>query len=180
MNLFTDSKRYCNKIWNAVNYFQLFHSDKKMDFKHLTLDRIISNRKLRFIDTWILSKLKETAEQVNASFENEFDLHNSVKMLRAFYYASFFDFYLESTKPLLQSDDFELVELVWNVMRICNHETLLMYHPFMPSITEELWQTNSGFSDNQKFSSILDFEYPTYEKFKIIEVFYYEIYDNIC
>jgi valyl-tRNA synthetase len=116
-----------------------------------------------------LSKLKETAQQVNTSFENEFDMHNGVKVLRSFYYASFFDFYLESTKPLLQSSDLDLVELVWNIMRICNHNALLMYHPFMPSITEELWQLNSGFCD-QSFSSILDFEYPTYEKFKIIEV----------
>lgn len=134
--------------------------------------KIVNNKKLRCLDSWILSKLMETAQQVNASFENEFDMHNSVKMLRAFYYANFFDFYLESTKPLSQSSDFELVELVWNVMRICNHEALLMYHPFMPSITEELWQTNSGFCDNQEFSSILDFDYPSYAKFKMIEVFY--------
>ena len=41
MYLFTDSKRYCNKIWNAVNYFQLFHSDKQKDFKLLTLDQVL-------------------------------------------------------------------------------------------------------------------------------------------
>ena len=117
--------------------------------------------KLRPADVWIMNKLNETMREVAENFSNEFNLHQIVKTLRVFYYTNFFDFYLESTKPLLKSDDHELLENVWNVLRVCNKSALIMYHPFMPSITEEIWQLNSGFSDNsKKFTSILDFEYP--------------------
>ncbi|CAF0709760.1 unnamed protein product, partial [Brachionus calyciflorus] len=75
-----------------------------------------------------------------------------------FYYADFCDFYLESTKPVFKSSDIELEQIVWNILRQCNNYTLLMYHPFIPSITEELWQKNNSVGS---FDSILDFKYPS-------------------
>jgi len=89
-----------------------------------------------------------------------------MKRLREFYYANFCDFYLESTKPIFKqrSNDFELEEIVWNILRNCNYYSLLMYHPIMPSITEELWQRNMGFGamdfNTQNGSSILDCSFP--------------------
>ena len=87
------------------------------------------------------------------------NLHSIVKRLRDFYYGNFCDFYLESTKPVFKSNHFELEELVWNVLRLCNEHALLMYHPFIPSITEELWQ-RFVLKDHQTQKSILEFEYP--------------------
>ncbi len=40
MGQFTDSKRYCNKIWHAVNYYQSFHSDKKDQFRVMSVDQV--------------------------------------------------------------------------------------------------------------------------------------------
>lgn len=132
---------------------------------------MIKSTKLRPADIWILNKLNETIKEVTESYNNEFNLHQIVKTLRVFYYTNFFDFYLESTKPLLKSNDHELLELTWNVLRICNKNSLLMYHPFMPSITEEIWQLNSGFSDaDEKFTSILDFNYQTCLKLNELNV----------
>ena len=103
---------------------------------------------------------------MDSSFRNEYELHLIVKKLRDFYYANFCDFYLESTKPILKNGaDFEVKELIWNIIRNCNYHAILMYHPFMPSITEELWQRNNAFSgtqlnDKKENFSILDFKYP--------------------
>jgi len=127
------------------------------------------------VDVWLLGKLSETVQQVNKNFADEFDVHRSVKALRQFYYTHFFDFYVESTKPLLRAanegDRRGLAELVWNCMRICNRTVLLMYHPFMPSITEELWQANDGFvAGIGDGSSILDAEYPNERHFAGLNV----------
>ena len=89
-----------------------------------------------------------------------------MKRLREFYYANFCDFYLETTKPIFKqkSNNFELEEIVWNILRNCNYYSLLMYHPIMPSITEELWQRNLGFGatnfNPQNGSSILGCSFP--------------------
>jgi len=119
------------------------------------------------VDVWLLSKLSETVKEVNKNFADEYDLHRNVKALRRFYYTYFFDFYVESTKPLFrainQSDKHALAEVVWNCMRICNRTMLLMYHPFIPSITEELWQINKGFTLDFDVNSlsILEDNYPS-------------------
>ena len=119
------------------------------------------------IDAWIINKLNQTIKYVDSNFRNEYDLHLIVKKLREFYYGNFCDFYLEASKPVLKSEhceDFALQELVWNILRNCNLYSILMYHPFMPSITEEIWQKNFGFSvkdkREEKQSSILDQNYP--------------------
>lgn len=95
-------------------------------------------------------------------------MHLNVKKLREFYYANFCDFYLESTKPIFkrnshETDNFELEEIVWNILRNCNYYALLMYHPIIPSLTEELWKRNLGFGAanfNVETSSILDSTFP--------------------
>lgn len=86
-----------------------------------------------------------------------------MKKLREFYYGDFCDFYLESTKPVLKTEnDLIIKENIWNILKQCNNHILLLYHPFIPSITEELWQRiNQG--DN--FESILDYRYPCADNF---------------
>ena len=87
-----------------------------------------------------------------------------VKRLREFYYNDFCDFYLESTKPLLKSNNNEMQEIVWNILRNINNTILVMYHPFIPSITEELWQRINNTNRKNNNLSILDCEYPKYSK----------------
>lgn len=96
--------------------------------------------------------------------------------MREFFYGAYCDFYLESTKPLLKNNKLEYLadqqEFVWNILRECNRLAMIMYHPFIPSITEELWQKckMGGAGD----TSILDSKYPKYEDisaFKVVFIF---------
>jgi valyl-tRNA synthetase len=158
--LFKDAKRFCNKIWQAVRYSQICAPDEKREkFTAMTLNQVIESKRCRSIDKWIVNQLLETIVYVEHNFKNQYNLHSIVKRLRDFYYGNFCDFYLESTKPVFKSDNFESEELVWNVLRLCNEYALLMYHPFIPSITEELWQ-RYVWKDNQTYKSILEFNYP--------------------
>lgn len=142
-------------------------------FQTIEFFKIIQSKKYRLIDEWVLIKLYETVNNINFNY-GEFDLHLNVKKLREFYYANFCDFYLESTKPIFKQNgenNFELEEIVWNILRNCNYYSLLMYHPIIPSLTEELWQRNSGFGFNTKQqSSILDSSFPNTDKMTELNV----------
>lgn len=102
---------------------------------------------------------------IEDNFNDEYQFHLIVKQLREFFYASYCDFYLESTKPILKkngTDDESIAqqEFVWNILRICTRMTLLMYHPFLPSLTEELWQKYKM----GEGESILETKYPKYSE----------------
>ena len=131
---------------------------------------------MRSIDAWILNRLRRTINNVGHNFTHEFNLHLSVRDLREFYYSNFFDFYLECSKIVFKTEaatDFALEELVWNILRICNYHCLVVYHPIMPSLTEELWQNNAGFglnSSSEMVSSILDAPYPDETTFLALKV----------
>jgi valyl-tRNA synthetase len=111
----------------------------------------------------------DTIKLVEQNFDNQYNFNLIVKKLREFYVNNFCDFYLESTKPVLKTDDYSLSvqDNVWNILRLCNSHTLLMYHPFMPSLTEELWQRLNGLNGE---SSILDHKYPSYADLSCKEV----------
>jgi len=168
--LFKDAKRFCNKIWQAVRYSQICTENEKQEkFTKMTLNQVIESKQCRSIDKWIVNQLLETIDYVEYNFKNQYNLHSIVKRLREFYYGNFCDFYLESTKPVFKSNNFELEELVWNVLRLCNEHALLMYHPFIPSVTEELWQ-RYVLKANQTQKSILEFNYPIQANFSKFQV----------
>lgn len=74
------------------------------------------------------------------------------------------DFYLECSKVALKETEptsWQVQENVWNILRACNLTTLLLYHPIMPSLTEELWQRLEKGANNDQKQSILDQKYPS-------------------
>lgn len=135
-----------------------------------------SSNRARLVDKWILNQLVETVEAIEVNFQNEYQFHLIVKRLREFFYGAYCDFYLESTKPLLKKTTTNITkmeekqqEYVWNILRACSRMTLLMYHPFVPSLTEELWQKyRMGGEGSGK--SILDAKYPKYAELSKLKV----------
>lgn len=128
--------------------------------------KLIESKKGRLVDKWILNELVETIKSVEHNFENEYQFQLIVKQLREFFYGAYCDFYLESTKRLLKKTDnvnreaaSEQQEFIWNILRVCSRTTLLMYHPFMPSLTEELWNKYKMGGEDE---SILETNYPKY------------------
>ncbi len=124
------SRNFANKLWNASRFIMMNLPD---DFK---ADKLPEN--LNIEDKWVISKFNTLAKEVNQNLES-FELGVAVQKLYDFIWDIYCDWYIELTKPRIQAGgetcDVAQAVLVW-VMK----GMLKLLHPFMPFITEEIWQ----------------------------------------
>ena len=122
-------RNFCNKIWNASRFVMMNLS--------ITENRL--PEKLETEDKWILSKLNRTVKEVCANMDS-FELGVAAGKIYDFIWDSYCDWYIELTKPRLNGDDEEKKESAQRVLLYVLTEILKLLHPFMPFITEEIWQ----------------------------------------
>ncbi|HZJ84362.1 MAG TPA: valine--tRNA ligase [Syntrophomonadaceae bacterium] len=124
-------RNFANKIWNASR-FVLMNME---DYKTINVEN-----KLTLVDYWIISRLQETIKTVTRNLE-EYDYGEAAKNLYEFIWDDFCDWYIELAKPRLfrPQDNMERL-LVQNVLHDVLSDTLRILHPFMPFITEEIYQ----------------------------------------
>ena len=124
-------RNFCNKIWHAAHFV----------LSQVTAYTPSNNIELSLADRWIQSSLQNTLRSIEIEFKNyRFDL--LAQAIYEFTWHQFCDWYLELTKPLLNSAQTSpaLRQGTCNTL-ITTLETLLrIIHPFMPFITEEIWQ----------------------------------------
>lgn len=143
------SRNFANKIWNAARFIMMNLPD---GFKAESLPE-----KLSVEDKWIISKFNTLAKEINQNLE-AFELGVAVQKLYDFIWDVYCDWYIELTKPrILAGGETALTAqtvLVW-VMK----GMLKLLHPFMPYITEEIWQAlvNDG-------SAIIVSDFPVYDE----------------
>jgi valyl-tRNA synthetase len=132
------AKDFTNKIWNAAR-FVLMNIDEDEFRKLPTRFEFNDVRHLLSLpDRWIISRLQRTISAVNDSLEQcEFD--KSAKALYDFFWDDFCDWYVEVSKCSLSSDG-ERRRITQIVLCHVLESSLRLLHPFMPFITEELWQ----------------------------------------
>jgi valyl-tRNA synthetase len=129
-------KNFCNKLWNASRFRQM--SGPMGD--NTSLDAILGRlgpANFDPDDEAILEKLCGLSAAVSASFET-FEFAGAVQALYSFFWNDFCDWYVEVSKTKLQS-----LETKGNCLAIQDlvlRQVLLLLHPFIPFITEELWQ----------------------------------------
>ncbi|MFM1897130.1 MAG: hypothetical protein RLZZ385_2204 [Pseudomonadota bacterium] len=126
-------RNFCNKIWNAARYVLMNCEDK-------SLGRAESPSELT-IDRWIQSRLQHTVSQVQDAMANyRFDL--VAQALHRFFWDEYCDWYLELSKPVLWDADNnpEQAAATRRVLLTTLEQSLRLLHPFMPFITEEIWQ----------------------------------------
>ena len=144
------SRNFCNKIWNATRFIMMNLSD---DFKlQLPTDLMLE-------DKWILSKLNNLILEVTENIE-KFELGMAVSKLYDFIWDVFCDWYIEITKPRLQSEGASgenarqiLVYTMINIVKLL--------HPFMPFITEEIFR---ALPHDSSINSVMASEWPVYEQ----------------
>ena len=122
-------RNFCNKIWNASRFVMM----------NLSIDSNELPEKLEIEDKWILSKLSSTIKEVCDNMD-KFELGVAASKIYDFIWDSYCDWYIELTKPRLNSDDNESRIGAQKVLLYVLVETLKLLHPFMPFITEEIWQ----------------------------------------
>ena len=127
-------RNFCNKLWNAA----IFVSGN-ISANETQLDS--TNVELSTIDHWIISEFQKTAAAVNLAMETyRFDL--AAKEIYEFVWDEFCDWYLELTKPILNSDDATQAQKLGTQQTLARilESVLRLAHPFLPFLTEELWQ----------------------------------------
>lgn len=127
-------RNFCNKLWNAANFVI-------MNTEALQEGNAPGDRELSLADRWITSILQTTIEKVTLALDTyRFDL--AAKAVYEFVWDEFCDWYLELSKPVLKPDQSTKAQLAGTRQTLVNVlETVLrVAHPFVPFITEELWQ----------------------------------------
>ena len=128
-------KNFCNKLWNACRFRQM--SGEAGD--NSTLAAIVSRlepAKFDADDHAILDRLLSTTREVDRCFTN-FEFSAAVQALYAFFWNDFCDWYVEVSKAKMQAADTKANCLA--IQDLVLRQTLLLLHPFIPFITEELW-----------------------------------------
>jgi valyl-tRNA synthetase len=133
-------RNFANKIWNAARFCLMNSAGAGIDPK--TLDT--SGEKPALHDRWIISRLNSTARDVRAALDG-YQFHEAVQTLYHFFWDDFCDWYIELTKTAVTAEETsaERTEARSRVLTVLE-QALRLLHPFMPYITEELWQSLPG------------------------------------
>ena len=127
-------RNFCNKIWNAARYAMM-----NSEGKAIATDW--DPAQFSSADRWILSRLEQTTSDVlEAVGSYRFDLASQA--LHEFIWNEYCDWYLELSKPILWDEDNnpEAAQATRKVLLTVLERSLRLLHPFMPFLTEEIWQ----------------------------------------
>ena len=122
-------RNFANKIWNASRFLMM----------NLTIDACELPDRLELEDKWILSKLNATVREMTENLE-KYELGVAAQKVYDFIWDSYCDWYIELTKARMQGEDEDAKIRAQQVLCYVLTETLKLLHPFMPFITEEIWQ----------------------------------------
>ena len=124
-------RNFANKIWNASRFVMM----------NLTIDKCVlpAADKLEQEDKWVLSKLNKLVKEVTENLDS-YEIGVASAKVYDFIWDTFCDWYIELTKTRLNGEEEEAKLVAQNVLCYVLIHLLKMLHPFMPFITEEIWQ----------------------------------------
>ncbi len=134
---FEIGRNFSNKLWNAFRFLMMNLDDEKESLIN-NFDEINSSD-LDLADKWILSRLHKTISSVTTSLE-EFHFNDAVDHLYSFFWHEYCDWYLELIKPRLYGEDARAKKIALSVSLHAMRSIVKLLHPFIPFITEEIWQ----------------------------------------
>lgn len=135
MNRIAGYRNFCNKLWNAARYVLMNTEGEDTGINNDDVE-------LSLADRWIISQLQTTERDVTKALDG-YRFDHAAQSIYEFIWNNYCDWYLELSKPVLTSDtasDAAKRGTRRTLVRVLE-ATLRMTHPFMPFITEEIWQT---------------------------------------
>ncbi|KGX88056.1 valine--tRNA ligase [Pontibacillus marinus] len=123
---------FANKIWNASRF-------ALMNMDNLQYDEIDLTGEKSIADQWILTRLNETIDQVTKNID-KYEFGEAGRHLYNFIWDDFCDWYIEMAKLPLYGEDEAKKKTTRSILAYVLDNTMRMLHPFMPFITEEIWQ----------------------------------------
>ena len=157
-------RNFANKLWNAARYvlgaLSVNPSPKSSEVQEPRSD--ISREPQALPNRWILSRLAHALDAANAGLDS-YRLDDASGALYHFVWDEFCDWYLELSKPLLQSDDTALRDETHATLAHVLETMLRALHPMMPFITEEIWQRVPKNARESDVPTIMQARYPSAE-----------------
>ncbi|MDI6716662.1 MAG: valine--tRNA ligase [Actinomycetota bacterium] len=129
-------RNFANKLWNASRFVLMnLEGYKKIE---------VADSDLALADRWILSRMNRVTVQVDEAIK-EYNFAEASRLIYDFFWSDFADWYIELSKPRLYQKEDEHMRLVTQnlLVDVVDH-TMRLLHPFMPFITEEIWQKLPG------------------------------------
>jgi len=127
---FQQGRNFANKIWNASRFILIYLRPENVN---VDLCVFFKSEQLNIINRWILSRFYTTLEKVNKELDS-FKFNEAANSLYSFFWHEFCDWYLEIIKPEINQKQNQVV--MYKVLE----KFLRLIHPFMPFISEEIWQ----------------------------------------
>ncbi|MEW6709955.1 MAG: valine--tRNA ligase [Candidatus Riflebacteria bacterium] len=132
-------RNFANKLWNASRFVMM-----NLEGADCSIRAALPSE-LSAADHWILSRLNYAIDQVGANLaEGSFKFNDALKIVYEFIWNDFCDWYIEMSKPVLFGKNPQSKATVLQVLVTCLDKSLRILHPFMPFITEEIWQKLPG------------------------------------
>ncbi len=146
-------KHFINKVWNASRFVLMnlkdYNSQEDIDFKKLPL-----------WSKWIISDLQKTIKEVREKL-NEFEFDQAAMAVYHFFWDKFCDWYLEASKIYLKDKNYK--DSTQKVLLEVLKTSLKLLHPFIPFITEEIWQ----YLPDKETEHIIIAKYPEFDDSKV-------------
>ncbi len=157
-------RNFANKIWNAGRFLL-------MNAQSIPVNKNLIDKHIDFSDEWILSRFHQTLRQLNNAMEN-LEINNATKIIYSFVWNDFCDWYIELAKNRFYSNkengdsamEDEIKSAVITRALSIFENLLKIVHPFMPFITEELWNLIEVRKDGESISTS---DYPLLDLTKI-------------
>ncbi|MAF89888.1 MAG: valine--tRNA ligase [Bdellovibrionaceae bacterium] len=132
------NRNFMNKIWNATR-FVLNMSLENFEVPAEGVNAVANSDELSIADKWIIQKLKETTKNVNRALK-QYRFSEAANLLYSFTWNDFCDWYLEFSKPVIYGEDSPQKKATQLVLAQVLNRIIRMLHPFIPHITEEIYQ----------------------------------------
>ena len=126
-------RNFANKLWNASRYVM-------MNLQEGINYDLPAAEKLEIADKWVLSKLNSLIAEVTENMES-YELGVAIQKIYDFIWDIYCDWYIEMTKARLFADDADRKHTATSVLVYVLDQVLRLLHPYMPFITEEIWQS---------------------------------------
>ena len=138
-------RNFANKMWNAGRFLL-------MNAQNIPLNPALKDKHIDFTDRWIMSRFQSTLKELNDGLD-KFEVNNGSKIVYSYVWNDFCDWYIELAKNRLYQGTEEVKSAVLTRAVLLYEEMLKLVHPFMPFITEEIWQLLDEREDGESIST---------------------------
>ena len=150
---FAASRAFANKIWNAARFVMMNLEDAPQPLPKIEI------AKLGLAERWILSRLDDTIREVSGSID-AYEFNVAAMKLYQFIWHEFCDWYIELSKEALKAGGERQAGARWVLINVFDR-MLRLLHPFMPFVSEEIWQVIRPYLDETNLAShLLIAKYP--------------------